>query len=270
MKTHVMPTYFVSHGGGPWPWLKKEMPYFDALEESLQAIPKELGEKPKAILMISGHWEENDFTVMTTVKPPMIYDYSGFPEHTYHIQYPAAGSPAVASRVAELLKAYGIAVGENSTRGYDHGTYTTAYPMYPEADVPVIQLSIKKNYDPLAHIKLGEALRPLREEGVLIIGSGLSYHNLRAMFRRDPAVSNGSKEFDNWLQETLLHSSPDERVARLLKWADAPSARAAHPQEDHLIPLMVVVGAARNEKAAMNYHEDDFMGTIATSSFKFG
>ncbi|MES2854921.1 MAG: class III extradiol ring-cleavage dioxygenase [Bdellovibrionota bacterium] len=264
-----LPTYFISHGGGPWPWLKKEMPFYAELEKSLKAIPFELPYKPKAILMISGHWEASEFTVMATPKPPMIYDYGGFPEHTYKVRYEAPGSPEVAARVKTLIEAAGLTVRVDSERGFDHGTFTPLVEMYPDADVPVLQLSLKSDYDPETHVKLGRALAPLREEGVLIIGSGLSYHNLR-LFGKNEAAKKASKEFDDYLQDAVVQSTPENRHRKLLNWASAPSARISHPEEDHLLPLMVAVGAAENEKAELIYHEEDFMGAITASSFRFG
>ncbi len=266
--TKKLPTYFISHGGGPWPWLKKEMPFFDKLEVSLKSIAHEVG-KPKSILMISGHWEEENFSLMSNQLPPMLYDYGGFPDHTYHIKYPASGSLELVQRTKELLEKAGINVNLNSTRGYDHGAFVPLFVMYPDADVPVVQLSLKKNYDPETHYQLGIALTSLREEGVLIIGSGLSYHNLRD-FGRTPAARSASKEFDNWLGEVLVNDTLEARHQKLLEWAKAPSARAAHPEEDHLIPLHVIVGAAKNEKGVCIYHEDEVMGGITVSSFRFG
>ena len=147
-------------------------------------MPDELRIKPKAILAISGHWETTDFAVQSNPQPPMVYDYSGFPEHTYHISYPAPGSPNLAQRVHGLLSAAGFPITLDDKRGYDHGVFAPFFVMYPEADVPIVQLSIRASYDPATHIAVGRALAPLRAEGVLIDGSGLSYHNMRAVFGR--------------------------------------------------------------------------------------
>lgn len=263
----VMPTYFLSHGGGPWPWLDGPMrDAMDELEESLRKLPLEVGERTKAILMVSGHWEAPTFTVQSHPNPPMIYDYGGFPEHTYHIQYPAPGSPELAARVVELAHDAGISVREDPERGYDHGMYAPLFPAWPEADVPVVQLSLKHGYDPEEHLAIGRALAPLRKEGILILGSGLSYHNLRLM---GPGAAEPSRQFDTWLNETM-EAPPAERTARLRQWDEAPSARIAHPAEDHLIPLMVVVGAAEDEVATRIYHQDDFFGGVSTSSYRLG
>lgn len=263
----VFPTYFISHGGGPWVWMKEMKQIYEHLEKSLQAIPREIGATPKAILAVSGHWEESEFSIMTSPTPPMIYDYSGFPEHTYRIKYGAPGSPEVAVRVQNLLKNAGFDTRADDSRGFDHGVFVPLAVSYPEANVPVIQLSIKKDYDPETHLAVGRALAPLRKEGVLIVGSGLSYHNLRQF---GPQAALPSREFDAWLTESICDSNSDERSEKLRNWSQAPSARAAHPREDHLIPLHVAVGAAEGEKGVRVYHEDSFLGGISVSSYRFG
>jgi aromatic ring-opening dioxygenase catalytic subunit (LigB family) len=266
--TKRLPTYFISHGGGPWPYMEGDFRRaFDRLEQSLVDIRAELGDAPRAVLVVSGHWEENGFAISSGEQPGMVYDYHGFPEHTYQIRYTAPGSPALARRVQELLHKGGVEARLDPQRGYDHGTFSLMKPMYPGEDIPIVQLSIDRNYDPELHLRLGRLLAPLRDEGVLIIGSGLSYHNLREM--RGRAGVEPSRAFDAWLQETLA-ASPEERTSRLIDWERAPLARAAHPQEDHLIPLMAVVGAAENEAAAVVYHQKDLFGGITASSFRFG
>jgi aromatic ring-opening dioxygenase catalytic subunit (LigB family) len=228
----------------------------------------ELGNAPKAVLVVSGHWEGEGFAISSGAKPGMVYDYSGFPEYLYHITYGAPGSPELAKRVQELLRAGGIVAQLDPTRGFDHGTFSIMKPLYPEEELPVVQLSLDAGYDPALHLAVGRALAPLRDEGVLIIGSGLSYHNLQEF--RGTSGYEPSRRFDDWLQQTLVHASPDARTERLLAWEQAPSARAAHPREDHLIPLMVVVGAAEDEPGAVTYHQSDFFGGMTASSFRFG
>jgi aromatic ring-opening dioxygenase catalytic subunit (LigB family) len=263
-----LPTYFVSHGGGPWPFMKDQYgATYDKLEASLVDIKRQIGERPVAVLVVSSHWEEHDFRVSSGSAPGMIYDYGGFPAHTYQIKYPAPGSPALAQRVAELIAAAGHKVSLDPQRGFDHGTFSMLTPVYPEANMPVVQLSIKHSYDPATHIAIGRALAVLRDEGVLIIGSGLSYHNLRQFGPEGKLASHG---FDAWLQYALLSLTPAEREAAMLHWSEAPYARLAHPREDHLVPLMVALGAASTEAAACVYHEDDFFGSLAVSSFRFG
>jgi aromatic ring-opening dioxygenase catalytic subunit (LigB family) len=265
--TQRLPTYFVSHGGGPWPWMKDQSGgAYDKLEASLVDMRREAG-TPKAVLVVTSHWEAPGFLASSGAAPGMIYDYGGFPPHTYSIQYPAPGQPQLAERAAALLAAAGHVSGVDPQRGFDHGTFSMLYPAYPQADMPVVQLSIRQGYDPRAHIEAGRALAPLRDEGVLIIGSGLSYHNLRQF---GPGGAAASHEFDAWLRHTLLELPPPERTAALLRWSEAPSARSAHPREDHLMPLMVALGAAEHEAAALVYHEDDFFGSLAVSSFRFG
>ena len=264
--TTPLPTYFISHGGGPWPWMDEARQAMQPLADSLADMPRQIGVTPKAVLVISGHWEEAAYTVMASPKPPMLYDYGGFPPHTYQIHYDAPGSPELAQRVKALIEAAGLPAASDAQRGFDHGTFVPLYVMYPKADVPVVQLSLRGHLDPLEHVALGRALAPLRSEGVLIVGSGLSYHNLR---RLGPAAQAPSAAFDVWLQETVLRASPAERVERLAHWSSAPSARLSHPREEHLIPLMVALGAAEAEAAECVFHEvGAFTGTV--SSFRFG
>ena len=263
-----IPTYFISHGGGPWPYMKDQTGHtYDQLEAALQDMPRQIGTRPTAILMISAHWEESAFTVMTNPAPGMLYDYGGFPEHTYHISYPAPGSPALATRVTQLLGAAGIVTQTDAKRGFDHGTFSPMYPMYPNADMPIVQLSLKRGLDPATHIAMGQALAPLRDEGILIIGSGLSYHNLRQF---GAAGASASRDFDHWLQHTLSITDPQQRAHALCHWEHAPAARAAHPREEHLLPLMVAMGAAIDDTSTCVYHEGAFYGGLTVSSFRFG
>jgi len=267
MSTRPLPTFFVSHGGGPWPWM--EGPTGGAHEQlaaSLRDIPARIGARPQAVLMVSAHWEAPEFTVMTAERPGMLYDYGGFPEHTYHVRYPAPGAPALAARVRALLSAAGIDSREDAGRGFDHGLFAPMAVIFPEADVPVLQLSLRRGLDPQAHLALGRALAPLREEGVAIVGSGLSFHDLRAF---GPQARAPSAAFDAWLDDAL-HLQPEERTKALIAWEEAPAARLAHPREEHLLPLMVAVGAAGSEAATRIYHQDDFFGGITVSSYMFG
>ena len=267
VSTSLMPSYFISHGGGPWPWLPHMRAMLKNLEVSLARMPSELPEKPRAILMFSGHWEEDAFTVMTSPRPGMVYDYSGFPPETYQITYPAPGAPEIASRTADLIAAAGLPVRLDAQRGFDHGTYAPLAVMVPQADIPVLQLSLQQGLDPEAHLAAGRALRPLRDEGILIVGSGLSYHNLRELGPRGQAPSAA---FDAWLQKSLVQASPQQREAHLRAWATAPAARQAHPREEHLLPLMVAVGAAGDDPGTCVYHEATFFNAVTVSSFRFG
>lgn len=268
MTQSPLPTYFLSHGGGPWPWLDGDIRRaYDRLERSLEAIPDAIGGLPRAILMVTGHWEAAQFAASAGTAPGMIYDYGGFSEHTYRIQYPAPGDPRLAAQAVELLRASGLDADTDDNRGFDHGTFSVMQVVRPEADIPVVQLSVRHDMDPAAHFLAGRALSPLRNEGVLIVGSGLSYHNLRLWGK---AAAEPSACFDAWLQEVLVNKSSAAREAALVNWEQAPAARIAHPREDHLLPLMLAVGAASEEAGTCVYHQDDFMGSITVSSFRFG
>lgn len=262
----LLPTFFVSHGGGPWPWMKEFGNAYDNLAKSLKDIPASLTEQPKALLVVTAHWEAVDFTVSGSAKPGMIYDYYGFPDYTYQIEYPAPGQPELAKQVIELLSQHDIKARNDSQRGYDHGTFTPLAVMYPQANIPVVQLSLKANLNTEQHYAAGRALRSLREQGVLIIGSGLSYHNLRHF---DASATAPSKEFDDWLYETLMMDDEEARHQRLNHWQQAPSARIAQPREEHLLPLWVALGAASDGKARRVYYENKLFGGITASSYRF-
>ena len=175
--------------------------------------------------------------------PPLLFDYYGFPEHTYRLKYPAPGSPALAARVRELLADADIAADEDPARGYDHGVFVPFLLAFPDADIPVVQLSLRADLDPAAHLAIGRALAPLRDEGVLIVGSGMSYHNLREFWSTRPADVEAAARFDAWLAAAVENPESAARDAQLAAWAAAPGARAAHPRDEHLLPLMVAAGA---------------------------
>ena len=218
-----MPVFFVSHGGGPWPYIESMRQKFAKTERGLASIPGRLSEKPKAVLVITGHWEAEAFTVSTAAQPPMVYDYSVFPEHTYHVRYPAPGSPVLAGRIKSLLSQADFHIEEDRHRGFDHGTFVPLVLMYPEANVPVVMLSLKSTYDPGEHIRVGQALSPLRSEGVLIVGSGMTYHNMSG-FGRDGAA-NIAETFLKFLGSAI--AQPDWRVRneQLIQWENAAGAR---------------------------------------------
>ncbi|KQB97703.1 aromatic ring-opening dioxygenase LigA [Loktanella sp. 1ANDIMAR09] len=264
--TKTLPTYFISHGGGPWPWVPPMREFFAPLEASLKQMVADHGERPKAILMISGHWEEDDVAIMGAAKPPMIYDYSGFPPDTYEITYDAPGAPDVAARTLALLQKAGITARIDPDRGFDHGLYAPMEVMYPQADMPIFQISMLKSYDPADHFAIGRALRPLREEGIMIVGSGLSFHNLRLPrgVGKDP-----SAEFDAWLFDAMM-AAPEVRHQAMLNWESAPAARICHADEDHLVPIFVALDAAEDEPAERIYHHTSEMTGITVSNYKFG
>jgi aromatic ring-opening dioxygenase catalytic subunit (LigB family) len=262
-----MPVVFVPHGGGPWPFV--ELGFFarnevESLATYLRELPGKLGVTPRALLVVSAHWVEPVPTVMTAAHPPILYDYYGFPPESYRIEWPAPGDPQLAARVRSLLAAAGFASGENSTRGFDHGTFIPLKLVYPRADIPTVQLSLVAGLDPEQHLALGRALAPLRDEGVLIVGSGMSYHNMRGFGGSGRAVSEA---FDTWLRESAT-SDAIVRDARLKAWADAPAARQAHPREEHLLPLMVIAGAAGADRGETAYN--DVFGGTRLSAFHFG
>ena len=265
----TLPTYYLSHGGGPWPWMMATSGHlYRVLDASLKDMARQLGDRPKAILVVTAHWEERVFTFSTGERPGMIYDYGGFPPETYQIKYPAPGLPALGERAAALLADGGMASATDPQRGFDHGTFSLMQALWPTAHIPVVQMSIRRDFDPVAHIEAGRLLAPLRDEGVLIVGSGLSFHNLRAMGH--PGARAPSHAFDQWLQDSLVRLNGPAREDRLLHWEQAPAARIVQPREDHLMPLHVAVGAASGEAGHLTYHEDDFFGNLAASSFQFG
>ncbi|MCP3144909.1 DODA-type extradiol aromatic ring-opening family dioxygenase [Pyxidicoccus xibeiensis] len=263
-----LPVVFMPHGGGPWPFVDlgfDDKPGFAALTEYLQSVRNLPKTPPKALLVISAHWEESVPTVMTSPRPPMLYDYYGFPPASYQLQWPAPGNPQLAARVRELLGAAGFQTAADSQRGYDHGTFVPLKLTYPEADVPTVQLSLIQGLDPEQHLAMGRALAPLRDEGVFIIGSGMSYHDLRGFF--GPNARRVSETFDVWLRETATLEAKD-RDARLAEWDRAPSGRQSHPREEHLLPLMVIAGAAGADRGTIPYN-GMFMGT-RLSAVHFG
>ncbi len=260
-----LPTFFISHGGGPWPYIDEMRAMFAGSARWLANLPETLPTAPKCVLSVSGHWEAAEFTVGTAEHPPMLYDYYGFPEHTYRIKYPAPGSPVVARRVQDVLAAAGIDTHTDAARGFDHGTFVPLSLMYPEANIPVVQLSVKNTLDPHEHLRMGAALQPLRTEGVLIVGSGLSYHNMRGFSGGGTQVS---QVFEQWLTRVVASPDVETRNRELASWEQAPSARSAHPREDHLIPLMVAAGAAGGDVGRRDFL-DTAMG-IAMASYRFG
>lgn len=233
----------------------------------MAAMVGEIGGPPRAFLVVTAHWEEARFTLSSGEAPGMFYDYGGFPEHTYRVKYPAPGDPALAARVAGLLEGAGLEARLDPVRGFDHGTFSTMQVVRPEADVPVVQLSLRRDFDPAAHLLAGRALAPLRDEGVLIIGSGASFHNLQ---RLGQAAAEPSVVFDRWLQETLTARPAAERELLLADWEQAPAARLAHAREEHLLPLMVAAGAAPGEQGRCVCLEPAFMGVTTIASFRFG
>lgn len=240
---------------------------WDRMAAWLRGVGTLVGRKPKTIVVISAHWEAQAYTVNTQAAPSLLYDYHGFPEHTYQLSYPGAGAPRLAADVRERLAAAGLPVAEEDQRGLDHGVFIPFKLVYPEADIPIVQLSLRAGLDPAEHVAAGRALAPLRDENVLIVGTGMSYHNMQRFQRDGNGFDPDSKAFDAWLADTVTASS-EKRAERLISWARAPAARAAHPTEEHLMPLHVVAGAAEQD-AGRRVFEDRVLGS-AQSAFMFG
>jgi len=222
-------------------------------------LPSRL-KKPEAILVISAHWEEREATLLGAQNPAMFYDYYGFPDKAYEITYPAPGSPEFADRIARLLGKNKIPARVDPQRGFDHGLFIPLKLMYPQADIPSLQLSLLRGLNPSAHIALGKALRELRNENILVIGSGFSFHNMRAFIWEGLGTPDPTNDaFQNWLIEVcagpLLQS---EREQRLIEWEKAPSARYCHPREEHLLPLNVCLGMA--DKPAELIFDEQILG----------
>ena len=262
------PTIFLPHGGGPcffmeWTWGPRDTwaPLAAWLGEMVASLP----ERPRALLVVSAHWEAPRPTVTTSSAPPLLFDYSGFPLHTYLLSWPAPGDPALAARVRSLLAAAGIPSEEDPRRGYDHGVFVPLKVALPEAEIPTVQLSLVRGLDPGLHLAMGHALAPLRDEGVLIIGSGMSYHAMDAFFTA--RATQDSARFDEWLDATVAEVGP-ARDAALAQWAQAPAGRASHPREEHLLPLMVAAGAGGGEPGRV-VHRSEVMGA-RISAVRFG
>ncbi len=271
MSSGRLPTLFIPHGGGPCFFMEDGIGpkgTWDRMAAYLRGIAASVGQRPKAILVISGHWEEAQPTVHVGRNPPLLFDYYGFPEHTYHLRYPAPGAPELAGRVRGLLAAAGIESGEEAARGLDHGVFVPLLLMYPAADIPVVELSLRQDLDPGAHLAIGRALAPLRDEGVLIVGSGMSFHNLRYFASTDSRVIEAAQRFDDWLTAAVEAVDETERARALESWAATPEAVFCHPRAEHLAPLFVVAGAAQGDRGRRTY-SDRIIGK-AVSGFQFG
>lgn len=262
----TLPTFFIPHGAGPcffMEWGRGPADEWAPLAAWLKGLVATLPERPKAILVVSGHWEEDAFTVGSADFPDLIYDYYGFPEHTYRLTFDVPGAPALARRVRDLIAAAGLPTRDDPRRGYDHGVFVPLKLVTPEADIPVVQLSLQRSLDPEAHLALGRALAPLRDEGVLILGSGMSWHNMRGF---TPAFTEKSQAFDAWLGDAM--ADPAVRDEAIRNWTRAPYAREAHPREEHLAPLFVAAGAAEGEPGRIAFR--DTVMDVVISGIEFG
>jgi len=267
-----LPTLYIPHGGGPCFFM--DMPpgipadTWDGMAAYLRSIDAALNVRPKAVLVISAHWETAKPALTTAVKPTLLFDYYGFPEHTYRLTYPVPGAPEVASEVGELLAASGFQAEFDAERGLDHGVFIPFKLIYPDASIPTLQLSLLRSLDPAEHIRLGVALAPLRDRGVLIVGSGMSYHNLRDFYSSSDSAVSAAARFDAWLTQTMTGADTATRNNALSQWQSAPCARECHPRSEHLIPLMVAAGAAREDRGVCTFKGDVFGKTV--SGFQFG
>lgn len=261
-----MPAVYLPHGGGPWPFVNKPIlgpaGTWDEMEAYMKGLGSVAATRPAAVLVISAHWEEDAPTTMSAARPPMLYDYYNFPPEAYEVQWPAPGAPELAGEIRALLERAGFRTGDDPERGFDHGTFVPLKLTYPVADIPTLQLSLKTGLDPVEHLEMGRALEPLRDQGVFLVGSGMSYHNMRGLMagvRGDPRPGADSRAFDQWLQETTVLDA-SARETRLTEWAKAPKARECHPREEHLLPLHVIAGAAGEDAGSVPYR-DVVMGT---------
>ena len=267
-RRNPMPTVFLPHGAGPCFFMEwQPADAWDAMAAWLRGLMPLVGGKPRAIVVVSAHWEAAEFAVNTQSAPGLLYDYSGFPEHTYALRWPASGSPELAARIRTLLADAGIASIAETSRGFDHGVFIPLKVAIPDADVPVVQVSLRAGLDPEEHLAFGRALAPLRNEGVLIVGSGMSFHNMRRLRAGGASIDADSLQFDAWLTDTVaMHRT--QREDRLRQWAIAPGGRTSHPREEHLLPLHVVAGAAGDD-SGRRVLEDRVLGS-AQSAFVFG
>lgn len=263
-----MPVYFIPHGAGPCFFMEWNPPdTWHNMAGFLKQITNTLPTRPSAIVLVSAHWLAPEFQITGNALPSLIFDYYGFPAHTYEIAYPAPGHPELAQRAMHLLQQAGLSSKVDEDRGFDHGVFIPLKLVFPSADIPIVQLSLRQDMNPAQHLAAGKALASLRDENVLIIGSGMSFHNMRGY--GDPRYTPVSKEFDDWLT-TAVESPPEERSTLLKDWAQAPYARDCHPPggEEHLLPLLVAAGAADTSVGRKVYSERVLETTI--SAFRFG
>ena len=262
------PTYFIPHGGGPCffmdtpPGIPNDT--WDKMAAFLRGIDADLGERPRAVIVISAHWITPTPAIVADERPDLYFDYYGFPPHTYELTYPAQTPQWLVDRLEELLSLDGYTLDKVEGRGLDHGVFVPFKLVYPDADVPLVQLSMPASDDAEDHLKFGRALSALRDDGVLIVGSGLSYHNLRNFFRTSGKTEAAA--FDDWLTNAVTDT--DARETKLRVYQSAPGYAECHPTPEHLLPLMIAAGAAEGESAEQVYSE--VLLGAANSGFRFG
>lgn len=255
---------FISHGGGPLPLLNDM--YHQEMVQILREIESVIV-KPKAIVVVSAHWEENKITLTGNRNPELIYDYEGFPRQSYNIEYDAPGNPELSNSIFMHLKEQNFDVELDNERGWDHGVFVPLKLLYPDAEIPIIQISLISGLDPEKHIQLGKALQNILNEDTLLIGSGFTFHNMSMVYSHfDTEKRQLNQSFENWLKTTLMDNnlSDADKANELINWENAPGARFCHPREEHLLPLHVCYGYSGKE-AIKSYHFKIF--DILTSAF---
>lgn len=267
MPANRQPAIFLSHGGGPCFWMDFPPPVgpggFDGLRNHFAGLLDTLPARPSAIVVITAHWETPAVTVSAACAPTMLFDYYGFPKHTYELTYPAPGAPSLAARIANLLREAGVDHAVDTHRGFDHGVFVPMLIVDPSAQIPVVMVSIRSDFDVAKHIDAGRALAPLRDQGVLILGSGNTWHGSIG-----PTAASASHAFDDWVTTTLTDVDASRRKAALCQWEHAPHAREAQKREDHLMPLMVVAGAAGGDTAHRSFQGT--VGSLSVACYRFG
>jgi len=267
-----MPVVFVSHGGGPSFFMDGQGGRLQSIDmnseakKSLERLPKMLNaERPSAIVVVSGHWESTDEVLVggKDAYTELYYDYGGFPPFTYKLEYKAPAAPHLAERITQLIKNNDIRASIDKKRNWDHGVFIPLKVMYPNADIPVVEVSILDSFNPAIHISIGKALAPLRDEGVLIVGSGFATHN----FRSNPQKA---REFPLALEQAITTLGAEEREEMFVNWTKMPNAREAHAREDHLIPFHVVLGAAGADKGKVMYKEEPESMGMYFAHYAFG
>jgi 4,5-DOPA dioxygenase extradiol len=260
MTPTLAPVLYLPHGGGPLPLLGD--PNHQALTQFITGLGNKLA-PPAAILVISAHWETAQPALTAADNPALLFDYSGFPAQSYQLSYPAPGAPELAAEIAEKLQQAGFSPQLNTSRGWDHGVFVPLLMLRPQADIPVLQLSLLKGLDAKTHIALGEAISFLRAQNVLIIGSGMSFHNMQAFFNTNLVSEAQLAAFNQYLIDSLQPQySYAEQAQRLINWQQAPDARLMHPREEHLLPLHVCFGAAKGGTAQLLFNDKVLHKTV--------
>ena len=244
------PVLFLPHGGGPCFFM--DWPGWENMEVYLRNIASTLPQRPTAIVVMSGHWETSVPTVITAENHTLLYDYYGFPKHTYALRYPAQGSRSLAARVRGLLAEAGIQSAEDDRRGLDHGVFIPFLLAFPNGDIPIVELSMGKDLDAAHELRVGQALELLRDENVLIVATGMTYHNLNIFGKDGGKTDPVSKAFDDWLAGAV-EASPQDRNRALVGWERAPGARICHPRDEHLPPLSFASGGPGSAQRARNH-----------------